>query len=165
MRTPFRYSDFGHVNTQTHARINSLLYAQTQGLVGLQNNAKYVAVNINGCPVTLVVTTTGDIIHADDQILVGVILVYFRSYMHMYIENVYTHTYIYIYMYIYIRIYMYIYLYMYICICINILYIHINIYIYIYTYIHIYIYVYVYAYIYICIRIHIYVYVCAYIHV
>jgi len=75
MRTPFGYSDSGRVNTQTHARINSLLYTQIQGLMGLQNNDEYVAANINGCPVTLVVTTAGAVIHADDQILAGVILV------------------------------------------------------------------------------------------
>jgi len=163
MRTPFGYSDSGHVDTQTHAHINNLLYAQTQGLVGLQNNAEYVAANINfsRCPVTLVVTTTGAIIHTGDQILAGVILVYFGSYTHMYTANVKTHVcicvcvHIYVYTYIYIGIYLYIltyctYTYIYICISI-----HTCMYIYMHMYIRIYI----------CIRIHTYVYVCVYIHV
>jgi len=173
MRTPFEYSTSGYVNTKTHAHVNSLLYTQTQGLVGLHYNAEYVAATINGCPVTLVVTMAGVVIHADDQILAGVILACLCSHVQMYIENVYTHIYIYIYMYKYTYIYIYVYICIYIYI--KILYIHIYIYMYIYTYIHIYIYniyiyIYIYIRIYISIHIHRYVYaydicICLHIHI
>jgi len=87
MRTPFGYSASGYVNTKTHAHVNGLLYTQTQVLVGLHYNAEYVVVTINGCPVTLVVTMAGAVIHADDQILAGVILACLYSYVHMCIEQ------------------------------------------------------------------------------
>jgi len=87
MRTPFGYSASGYVNTKTHAHVNSLLYTQTQGLVGLHYNAKYVVSTTNGCPVTLVVTMVGSVIHADDQILACVILACLCSHVHMHTEN------------------------------------------------------------------------------
>ena len=110
----------GLVNTTTHAHVNNLLYTHTQGLAGLQYNTEYVVTNINGCPITLVVTMAGAGIHADNQILTSVILVWLCAHVYRKCIQIYIYIYMYINMYIYVHIYMYIYIhiYIYMCVCV-----------------------------------------------